>query len=125
MMKILSLPILLSCCISVAAQGNTASEQTLHITSPGSSHSITVNYEKADSAGRLVYSVDFLGRPLIEKSQMGLDLDNRTWEMALALGQRKLKQPKCWMDNFEVDSVTYNPTVDRTWHPLYGERSTA
>jgi alpha-glucosidase len=124
MKKILSLTIFISCCFSITAQDNTASKQTLHITSPGNSHSITVNYEKADSTGRLVYSVDFLGKNLIEKSQMGLDLDNRTWEMALALGQRKLKQPKCWMDNFEVDSVTYNPTVDRTWHPLYGERST-
>ena len=41
----------------------------------------------------------------------------------MALGQRKLIQPACWMDNLEVDSVTYAPTVDNTWKPLYGERS--
>ena len=28
------------------------------------------------------------------------------------------------MDNLEVDSVIYQPAVNKSWHPLYGERST-
>ena len=41
----------------------------------------------------------FKGQPVIEESRAGLELDNRIWEMAL--GQRKLIQPACWMDNLE------------------------
>ena len=101
-----------------------AHSNELKITSPGNIHTATIRYVMNDSVGKLQYSVEFCGKQLIETSQMGLDLDNYVWEMALALGQRQLKQSKCWMDNFVVDSVTYHATVDTTWHPLYGERST-
>ena len=77
--------------------------------------------QTAPAVNGLFYRVSFKGQPVIEESRAGLELDNRIWEMAL--GQRKLIQPACWMDNLEVDSVTYAPTVDNTWKPLYGERS--
>ena len=77
--------------------------------------------QTAPAVNGLFYRVSFKGQPVIEESRAGLELDNRIWEMAL--GERKLIQPACWMDNLEVDSVTYAPTVDNTWKPLYGERS--
>ena len=77
--------------------------------------------QTAPAVNGLFYRVSFKGQPVIEESRAGLELDNRIWEMAL--GQRKFIQPACWMDNLEVDSVTYAPTVDNTWKPLYGERS--
>ena len=43
-------------------------------------------------------------------SRAGLQLDNRTWELALA---RKINQVKCWMANLEVDSVLYQPAVNK------------
>jgi alpha-glucosidase len=113
-----ALSLLLSCCLSLVAEADNG----LNITSPGNIHSISVNYIKTDSVGHLQYSVNFLNRELIKNSRMGVDLDNRTWEMAL--GKRSLKQPKCWMDNFDVDSIAYFQPVDSTWTPLYGERST-
>lgn len=70
----------------------------------------------------LTYSVFSDGAYVVLPSRAGLDLDNRVWEMAL--GKRDLRQPDCWMDLLEVDSVTVHPAVDTVWHPQYGERST-
>lgn len=76
----------------------------------------------ARSGKELTYSLTVDGKPAILPSRAGLDIDNRTWEMAL--GKRDLAQPDCWMDLMEVDSVTYHAPHDSVWHPLYGERST-
>lgn len=94
----------------------------LRLTSPGGIQEISF-YQKqtAPVVNGLFYQVSFKGQSVIEESRAGLELDNRIWEMAL--GQRKLIQPACWMDNLEVDSVTYTPTADNIWKPLYGERS--
>ena len=62
----------------------------------------------------------YKGRTVIEESRAGLQMDNRVWEMAL--GVRDLKQPVCWMDNLEADSVSRTEMTDSEWHPLYGER---
>ena len=96
----------------------------LSLSSPDGSHKINVEQTiTPDSVATLTYNVQFNGNPLVTDGRLGVDLDNRVWEMALALGKRQLKQPECWMDMLTVDSVTY-ATCDTTWHPLYGERST-
>lgn len=76
-----------------------------------------------DSVNELRWSVLFSGKPVVNDSRAGLDLDNRHWEKAIALGKRSIPEPACWMDNFVTDSVTYT-SHDSVWHPLYGERST-
>lgn len=70
----------------------------------------------------LRYEVKYKNQEAVLPSRAGLQLDNWAWEMAL--GKRDLEQPDCWMDLLEVDSVTVNPSVNETWQPLYGERST-
>lgn len=100
--------------------GNT---KELKLASPDGTHEVAF-YQKQTSpaVNELCYRITFKGKPVINESRAGLELDNRIWEMAL--GVRNLKQPACWMDNLEVDSVTYLPLKDITWKPLYGERST-
>ena len=75
----------------------------------------------ASGVNTLCYEVTYKGKKVIKQSRVGLELDNRVWEKAL--GFRKLEQPDCWMDNLEVDSVSYGKH-DEVWNPLYGERST-
>ncbi len=104
---------------SLSKTASAASAQELRLSSPDGSHEVEFSLEKK---GELSYSVSFKGSPVLERSRAGLDMDNRVWEMAL--GVRDLKQPSCWMDPFEVDSVAYHPAVDSLRHPLYGERST-
>ena len=78
----------------------------LKLASPDGTHEI-VFYQKqvSPAVNELCYRVDYKSQPVVNESRAGLELDNRIWEMAL--GVRNLKQPACWMDNLEVDSVTY------------------
>lgn len=94
----------------------------LDITSPDGSQSVSF-YGKRDVSGKngVFYRISYKGKEVLKESRSGLDLDNRVWEMAL--GKRTLQQPECWMDNLEVDSVSYAER-DTMWHPFYGERST-
>lgn len=97
-------------------------ENRLKLASPDGSHTVSFSQQTTASGARqLRYEVGFRGVAVVEDSQAGLEMDNRIWEMAL--GVRKLKQPACWMDNLEVDSVRLHPRVESTWQPLYGERS--
>lgn len=99
--------------------GNT---KELKLASPAGTHQIVFQQKQASpQVNEVYYSVSYKGEPVLENSRAGLGLDNRIWEMAL--GVRNLKQPACWMDNLEVDSVAYQPTINNTWQPLYGERS--
>ena len=108
----------LACTISVLA-GNT---KELKLTSPNGTHEVLFKQKQISSeVNEIVYQVSYKGESVIEESRAGLGLDNRIWEMAL--GVRNLKQPACWMDNFEVDSVTNHGCKDNTWKPLYSERS--
>ena len=90
----------------------------LSVTSPDGRNVISFSKDGKE----LTYNVARDGKQIILPSRAGLDVDNRTWEMAL--GKRDLAQPDCWMDLLVTDSVTVHPAVDNTWHPLYGERST-
>lgn len=96
--------------------GNTPSQLVLD--SPDGRNRVTF----AKPGEELIYRVDRDSKEFILPSRVGLDLDNRVWEMAL--GKRDLAQPVCWMDLLSIDSVSYHAPVDSVWHPLYGERST-
>lgn len=97
-------------------------EKTLALASPDGSHTVSFSQQTMASGNRSVYyEVTYRGEPVVMNSQAGLEMDNRIWEKAL--GVRTLAQPRCWMDNLELDSVRIFPTVDRSWQPLYGERS--
>lgn len=69
----------------------------------------------------LTYSVKSDGKDIVLPSRAGLNIDNRTWEMAI--GKRDLKQFDVWMEPLTVDSVRYYLPVDTTWHNDLGERS--
>lgn len=113
--------------ITLVAAGTAfaASPNQLDLSSPDGRHRL-VMYRQAtsDSTAELRYRVTFDGRPLVNDSRAGLELDQRVWELALAIGKRQLRQPASWMDDFTVDSVSVHPTVNHQWTPLYGERST-
>lgn len=118
MNRIILLGGMLLCSISLLA-GNVKS---LKLSSPDSSHCVVFHQvQMKNSVNEVHYNISYKGRKIVEDSRAGLQLDNRVWEMAL--GFRDLKQSVCWMDLLEVDSVVVEPSVDRVWYPLYGERS--
>lgn len=65
------------------------------------------------------YTLRYADQTVIERSEMGLEMDNRNWERALAI---HLEQ-KPWMQGMQVDSVSAVTTVDNVWNPLWGERA--
>ena len=96
--------------------------EKLEAVSPDGTHRLECYTARtASGVNTLCYEVTYKGKKVIKQSRVGLELDNRVWEKAL--GFRKLEQPDCWMDNLEVDSVSYGKH-DEVWNPLYGERST-
>lgn len=100
------------------------STSILTLSSPDGNQIINVGETiNSDSSTVLNYDISFKGNPIVENGVMGVNLDNRIWEMALALGKRELEQRENWMDLLKVDSVSYS-SRDTIWHPLYGERST-
>ncbi|MDE6160551.1 MAG: hypothetical protein K2F77_02705, partial [Muribaculaceae bacterium] len=99
----------------------TATAAVMSLTSPDGSHRIDIRHD-ADTASRVSYDVMFRGNPVVVDGTMGLDLDNRSWEMALALGKRQLPQPDRWMCGMVLDSLKYQ-TYDATRHQLYDERT--
>ena len=108
--------------LAVTATVKAGNGGVLELASPDGTHFVTFG-QKTDGRGmkEVRYSVSYKGRLVVTDSRAGLQMDNRVWEMAL--GVRSLKQPACWMDNLEADSVVVLPSVDETWTPLYGERS--
>lgn len=108
--------------LSILSTITANAQKELTLESPDGKQKVSFAYVSSHgSVKELQFSINYKGNNIIETSKAGLNMDNRTWEMAL--GVRDLKQPDCWMDNFEADSVVYHPQVNRTWSPVYGERS--
>lgn len=111
MKKIVFIACALTCTVSLYA----GHSKELKLMSPEGVHEVMFRQERiSSSVNEMVYQVKYRGREVVGNSRAGLQLDNRTWELALA---RKINQANCWMDNLEVDSVIYQPAVDKTWHP--------
>ena len=70
----------------------------LTVFSPSGNNRIEISL----GADGLTYTLSHNGNVVVQPSHLGLDLDNRTWENALA---RKYPQYDCWMEGFEADSV--------------------
>lgn len=67
------------------------------------------------------YSVIYDNRMIIEKSRLGVDIDNRLFESALGV-PRGIHEN--WCGDLTLESVDSMKSVDITWSPLYGENAT-
>lgn len=105
----------ISFCIFAAGCALLAQAQQMRVVSPDGKNCMTV-VQQADA---FAYSVTYQGKEVVTDSQLGLQLDNYTWERALA---RKYPQYDCWMNGFTVDSVHYD-THRAYIQNLYGEQA--
>ena len=88
----------------------------LNVASPKGENQLRVWY----AGNSLQYSVSRHGQVLIEPSRLGLDMDNQTWERALA---RRYPQYDSWMQGFTADSVSTTSEHRAMLRPLWGEQS--
>lgn len=108
-------------CVAAAIFSLTAMARNVELLSPDGAYRLTFRQEKMeDGALSCRYDVEYDGMPVITDSRLGLELDNRIWEQALA---RHIERGALWMDNLELDSVSYASHAE-TYRPLFGERST-
>ncbi len=73
-----------------------------------------VNGEK-----QMYYSLWFKGKNVIEESELGILIENQTFESALAVPNDTCK---IWGENLNFTGVQRS-TFDETWKPVYGEHS--
>lgn len=66
------------------------------------------------------YTVSYQGKTIIEKSRLGVDIDNRLFESALGVPRGNNKD---WCSDLILKGEERTST-DTTWTPLYGENST-
>lgn len=67
----------------------------------------------------MTYSITYQGKTIIEKSKMGVDIDNRLFESALAVPRGESAD---WCADLELRGEQ-RCSVDITWIPLYGENN--
>lgn len=67
----------------------------------------------------MTYSVQYNDKLIIEESRLGVDIDNRLFESALAVPRGEYQN---WCGDLEMRSEE-RTTVDTIWTPLYGENS--
>ena len=68
----------------------------------------------------MTYSVTYNNKVIVEPSQLGVDIDNRLFESALAVPRGVHDN---WCRDLVLESVDSITTHDTTWTPLYGENA--
>ncbi len=67
----------------------------------------------------LTYSVTYNNKVIVEKSRLGIDIDNRLFESALAVPRGNNED---WCSDLLLKSEDYL-SIDTIWRPLYGENA--
>ena len=67
--------------------------------------------------GKLQYSLDYAGKPVVEAGELGVNIDNHLVESAMGI---PVDNSNVWTHGMEVASVDRR-FEDNTWKPVYGE----
>lgn len=76
-------------------------------------------YQKQDANNdkQMYYSLSYKGNAVVLESELGVLIENQTFESALAVPNDTCK---VWGENLKFKEVLRN-TVDESWNPIYGE----
>ena len=99
--------LLLMLIVAVAAQA----VETLQ--SPNGKYQFTFSQKD----GKLMYSLDYAGKPVVEAGELGVNIDNHLVESAMGI---PVDNSNVWTNGMEVASVDRR-SEDNTWKPVYGE----
>ena len=67
--------------------------------------------------GKLMYSLDYANKPVVEEGELGVNIDNHLVESAMGI---PVDNSSVWTKGMEVTSVERR-SEDNTWKPVYGE----
>ena len=69
--------------------------------------------------GKLMYSLDYAGKPVVEEGELGVNIDNHLVESAMGI---PVDTNRVWTKGMEVTGVE-RCSEDNTWKTVYGEYS--
>ncbi len=83
-------------------------------------NNLRVDFQHTGNSGnkKMYYRVFYKNKPVILESQLNIKLDNHLSQLALALKT----DAGNWCDDMVLEKATEHSN-DKTWNPLYGERS--
>ena len=81
------------------------------LSSPDGKYSVAID--------EMTYYVTYNHKVIVEKSRLGVDIDNRLFESALAVPRGENND---WCSDLELKKVEHS-SADTTWTPLYGENA--
>lgn len=88
------------------------------VCSPDGAYRFTF-YQRAWGPGvrRMFYTLSWRGKTVVEESELGVDIDNRLFESALAIPNDTCRY---WGENLNL-TMARTVSRDTTWTPVYGE----
>jgi alpha-glucosidase len=117
--KFYLLCLLISCLTTVQAQ-SVLRETVQKLKSPDGTYEFTF-YQKQITGNdkQMYYTLSYKGNPVVLESELGVLIENQTFESALAVPNDTCK---VWGENLNFTGVQRN-SFDTTWKPVYGENA--
>lgn len=93
-------------------------ETVQKLKSPDGSYEFSFYQKKiTDNEKQMYYTLSYKGKTVVLESELGVLIENKTFESALAVPNDTCK---VWGENLKFKDVKIN-SVDQTWKPVYGE----
>ncbi|MEN9909668.1 MAG: hypothetical protein RLZZ540_2817 [Bacteroidota bacterium] len=119
--SILNLCSLFLCFVTVTSIAQTSGSKTIiekQLFSPDKNYEFVIQQKQnASGENSLTYRLNYKGKTVILESELGVLIENQTFESALAVPNDTCK---IWGENLKFKDVQIN-SVDQTWKPVYGE----
>ncbi|MFL9831598.1 glycoside hydrolase family 97 catalytic domain-containing protein [Flavobacterium sp. ST-87] len=111
---------LLLCALTIQAQ-SIIDETVQKLNSPNGAYEFAF-YQRLNNVGekQMYYSLSFKGKKVVEESELGVLIENQTFESALGIPNDSCK---VWGENLNFTGIQRNQVND-SWKPVYGENST-
>ncbi|WP_051590652.1 glycoside hydrolase family 97 protein [Flavobacterium daejeonense] len=115
--KIYTIGVFLCCAATINAQ-TIIKETVQNLKSPDGAYEFAF-YQKQNNEGekQMYYTLSFKGEKVVEESELGVLIENQTFESALGIPNDSCK---VWGENLNFTGVQRN-AVNETWKPVYGE----
>ena len=99
---------------------NVMTETRQELTSPDGTYRFTF-YQRSlgEDNARMYYTLTYKNRPVVEESELGVQIENQLFESALGV-----PNDTChfWCENLKLTDTDHRKS-DETWKPVYGERA--
>lgn len=110
---------LLLCSVTIQAQ-SILQETVQKLKSPNGFYEFTFYQKQINNSDKqMYYTLFYKGKPVVLESELGVLIENQTFELALAVPNDTCK---VWGENLNFTGILRN-AVDETWKPVYGENS--